>query len=81
MNANETDVREFIKKCVWAGVKSLAITVENNTARGDGKSFGPITDQEINMAILMKKLAIENSISYTVWHMWKDENKKRIEEG
>ena len=81
MNANEKDVYGFIDKCVWAGVKNIAITVENNSSHGNGLHFGQITDNEINMAILMKKLAIKHSINYSVWHMWKEDNKKKIEQG
>ena len=79
MNSNEKDITKFIEKCIEAEVKNIAITVENNTSHGDGSHFGKITDNEINMAILLKKLAEKNSIKCSVWHMWKEENQKKIE--
>lgn len=81
MNSNPEDITKFVEKCVESGVRHIAITVENNTSHGDGKNFGPITDNEINMAILLKKLAQKESINYSIWPMWKEENVKRIEAG
>ena len=41
--------------------------------------FGSIGEQKIKAAVLMKKLAAENSIEYSISHQWTEENKQKIE--
>ncbi len=79
MSANENDVRQFIEKCKKAGVKHIVIDCESNSANNPRSPFGNITDEIINLAILMKKLAIENNIAYEISYQWRDEHKQMIE--
>ena len=79
-NAYENDVRKFIEKCVESGVKNVVIDCEANSVTGIIKPFGEITQDIVDLAILMKKLAVENNIKYEVSYQWKDEHKKQIEE-
>lgn len=79
MSANENDVRQFIEKCKEAGVKHIVIDCESNSANNPRSPFGNITDEIINLAILMKKLAIENNIAYEISYQWRDEHKQMIE--
>ncbi len=80
-SANENDVRKFIEKCIENGVKNIVIDCESNSANNPRSRFGAITQGIINLAILMKKLAIENNIKYEISYQWRDEHKKMIEEG
>ena len=78
-SANEIDVREFIRKCKECGVKHIVIDCESRSATAQIKPFGEITDEIVNLAILMKKLAIENNIKYEISYQWKDEHHNTIE--
>lgn len=81
-SANENDVRMFIQKCIESGVKNIVIDCESNSAANNPRCFwGNITEDIVNLAILMKHLAIENNIKYEISYQWRDENKKKIEEG
>ena len=79
-SANENDIRKFIEKCVECGVKNIVIDCESNSVTSPRKPFGEITQEIVELAILMKKLAIENNIKYEVSYQWKDEHKKQIED-
>lgn len=79
MSANETDVRKFIKKCIECGVKNIVIDCESTSVTSPVKPFGKITQEIVDLAILMKKLAIENGLKYEVSYQWKDEHKTMIE--
>ncbi len=79
MSANETDVRKFIKKCIECGVKNIVIDCESTSVTSPVKPFGEITQEIVDLAILMKKLAIENGLKYEVSYQWKDEHKTMIE--
>lgn len=81
MSANENDVKCFIEKCKNCGVKNIVIDAESNSVSNPRSPFGRITSEIIDLAVLMKKLAIENNIKYEISYQWNDENKKKIEEG
>ena len=81
LSANETDVREFINKCIDSNIKHIVIDCESNTANNPESVFGSVTEETVNLAVLMKKLAIENNISYEISYQWSEEYKKRIENG
>lgn len=78
MSANENDVRKFIEKCVECGVKNIVIDCESNSANNPKSPFGNITPEIIELALLMKKLAIENNIKYEISYQWKDEHKQLL---
>lgn len=81
-NANENDIRCFMQKCIESGVKNIVIDCESNSAANNPRCFwGPITDEIVQLAILMKKLAIENDIKYEISYQWRDEKKQKIEQG
>ncbi len=80
VSANENDVREFIKKCVEAGVKNIVIDCESNSANNPYSPFGNITPEIIELAVLMKHLAQQNNIKYEISYQWRQEHKKFIEE-
>lgn len=77
-NSNENDVRKFIKKCVENNVKNIVIDCESNSAHNERSPFGKITEETIKLAILMKKLAIENNLNYQISYLWKDEHRLYI---
>lgn len=79
-SANENDVRLFIKKCIESNVKNIVIDCESNSANNPRSPFGKITEEIIQLAILMKKLAIENNLNYQISYQWKEEDKIKIEE-
>ena len=79
-SANEIDVREFIKRCIDAGVKIIVIDCESSSANNPNSKFGNITQEILNLALLMKHLAIENNISYQLSYQWKEEHRRFIEE-
>ncbi len=80
MSANENDIRQFINKCVESGVKNIVIDCESNSANNPKISrFGAITNEIIDLAILMKHLAIENNIKYDISYQWRENHKKLIE--
>ena len=81
LSANELDIRKFIEKCIEYKVKNIVIDCESNSVSNPRKPFGEITLEIVNLAILMKKLAIENNIKYEISYQWSEENKKIIEEG
>lgn len=81
LSANEYDVREFINKCIDSGVKHIVIDCESNTAHNPKSIFGSITENMVNLAILMKDLAIANNIGYEISYQWPVEHKKKIENG
>ena len=81
MSANENDIRLFIEKCIECGVKNIVIDCESNSVSNPNSPFGKITPEIVELAILMKKLAIENNIKYEISYQWSEENKKRIKEG
>ena len=78
-SADENDIREFIKKCTECGVKHIVIDCESRSATAPIKPFGEITDEIVNLAILMKKLAIENNIQYEISYQWQDKHRITIE--
>ncbi len=80
MNSNEYDIRKFIAKCIESNIKKIVIDAEHNSSNGTFCKFGKIGEQELQMAILLKKLAQQNSIEYTLSHQWTNENIKIIEE-
>ncbi len=81
-SANEDDVRQFIQKCIDSGVKNIVIDCESNSAANNPRCiFGKITDEILNLAVLMKHLAIENNINYQISYQWREENKQKIEKG
>ncbi len=81
MSANENDIRQFINKCVEAGVKNIVIDCESSSANNPKTSrFGTITNEIIDLAILMKHLAVENNIKYDISYQWREEHKKLIED-
>ncbi len=77
-NANENDVRLFIQKCIEAKVKNIVIDCESNSVNNQKSPFGKITDEIIQLAILMKNLAIQNNINYQISYQWKEEDKNKI---
>ena len=79
LSANETDIREFIKKCLECNVKNIVIDCESNSANNPESIFGNINEDILNLAVLMKHLAIENKLNYQISYQWKDEHKKYIE--
>lgn len=79
MSANENDVRKFIEKCIECKVKNIVIDCESSSVTSPVKPFGGITQEIVDLAILMKHLAIENGIKYEVSYQWKDEHKTMIE--
>lgn len=79
-NANENDVRLFIDKCVSSGVKNIVIDCESESANNPEGKFGNITDEIVKLALLMKHLAVENSLNYEISYQWKENDKKYIEE-
>lgn len=79
MSANENDVRKFIEKCIEFGVKNIVIDCESSSVTSPIKPFGKITKEIVDLAILMKHLAVENGIKYEVSYQWKDEHKTMIE--
>ena len=81
LSANENDVRKFIEKCIDCGVKNIVIDCESNSVSNPRSKFGRITPEIVELAILMKKLAVENNIKYEISYQWSEENKKKIEEG
>lgn len=81
VSANEFDVRNFIKRCVKVGVQNIVIDCESNSANNPNSPFGNINQKIIDLAVLMKHLAIENNIKYETSYQWRDEHKKLIEEG
>ncbi len=80
-SANENDIRLFIEKCAKTGVKNIVIDCESNSVSNPYSPFGKITPEIVQLAILMKKLAIENKLKYEISYQWNEENKKIIEEG
>ncbi|MBQ9245206.1 radical SAM protein [bacterium] len=80
VSANETDIRKFIEKCVNSDVKNIVIDCESKSANNPNSQFGKITQDIVDLAVLMKHLAIENNINYQISYQWKDEHKKYIEE-
>ncbi len=80
LSANENDIRQFIEKCCYSGVKHIVIDCESNSANNPQSPFGRITEEIIQYAVLMKNLAKENNINYEISYQWKDEHKKIIEE-
>ena len=80
-SVNENDIRSFINKCIECGVKNIVIDCESNSANNQISSFGKITEEIVNLAILMKNLAIENHLNYEISYQWSEKNKKTIEEG
>ncbi len=78
MSANENDVRKFIEKCIECGVQNIVIDCESNSANNPKSPFGNITPEIIELALLMKKLAIENNIKYEISYQWKDEHKQLL---
>lgn len=79
-SANEKDVRLFIQKCIDSKVKNIVIDCESNSENNPQSPFGIISDDIINLAILMKKLAVQNNLNYQISYQWKQEHKKIIEE-
>ncbi len=79
-NANENDVKLFIQKCINAKVKNIVIDCESNSANNPKSPFGKINEEIIQLAILMKKLAIQNNINYQISYQWNEKHKKFIEE-
>ena len=79
LSANENDVRKFIERCIDCGVKNIVIDCESNSVSNPRSKFGRITPEIVELAILMKKLAIENNIKYEISYQWSEENKKIIE--
>ncbi len=78
LSANETDVVKFIDLCVESGVKNIVIDCETNSSRNPESTFGPITNDIVNLAILMKRLAVHNNINYEVSYQWSQENRDLI---
>lgn len=79
MNSNENDIRKFIEKCINAKIKKIVIDSEHYSSNGENSPFGKIGEQELNMAILLKKLAIENNIEYSISHQWIPAHREIIE--
>jgi len=79
-SANETDIRKFIEKCVQAGVKNIVIDCESNSVNNPRSPFGPITEDIVKYAVLMKHLAVKNGIKYQISYQWREEHRKYIEE-
>ena len=63
------------------GVKHIVIDCESNTANNPNSVFGHITEEMINLAVLMKNLAVENNIAYEISYQWPEKYKKQIENG
>lgn len=78
-NANENDVKLFIQKCINAKVKNIVIDCESNSVNNPRSPFGKINNEIVQLAILMKKLAIQNNINYQISYQWREEDKIRIE--
>lgn len=81
MSAKENDIRKFIEKCIECNVKNIVIDCESNSVNNPYSPFGQITKEIVDLAILMKNLAIENNINYQISYQWSEKNKKSIEEG
>ena len=79
MNKNEKEIRLFIQKCIESGVKNIVIDCESNSANNPRSIFGNITDEIVQLAVLMKKLAIENNLNYQISYQWREEHRKIIE--
>lgn len=60
--------------------KNIAIDCETNSANNPRSPFGKINEEIIQLAILMKKLAIQNNINYQISYQWNEKHKKFIEE-
>ena len=80
MSAKEADVRKFIEKCIECGVKNIVIDCESNSANSKRSPFGPINEEILKLAVLMKHLAEENNINYQISYQWRGEHKHYIEE-
>lgn len=78
-NANENDVKLFIQKCIESKVKNIVIDCESNSVNNSRSPFGKINNEIVQLAILMKKLAIQNNINYQISYQWREEDKIRIE--
>ena len=78
-NANENDVKLFIQKCINAKVKNIVIDCESNSVNNPRSPFGKINNEIVQLAIIMKKLAIQNNINYQISYQWREEDKIRIE--
>lgn len=79
LSANENDINKFIEKCIDSNVKHIVIDCESNSANNPKSPFGPIDDNIINLAVLMKNLAVKNNIQYEISYQWRDEHKNLIE--
>lgn len=78
-NANENDVKLFIQKCINAKVKNIVIDCESNSVNNPRSPFGKINNEIVQLAIIMKKLAIQNNINYQISYQWREEDKIKIE--
>lgn len=78
-NSNEKDVREFMERCVDCGVKIVVIDCESSTANNFGGQFGGVTQEMLNLAVLMKHLAVDNGIKYELSYQWREEHRQFIE--
>ena len=80
LSANENDVRQFIQRCAESGVKIIVIDCESSSANNPNSPFGNITQDILNLAVLMKHLAIENGITYQLSYQWQETHRNFIEE-
>lgn len=81
LNSDENEVRKFIEKCIETGVKNIVIDCESSSANDENCKFGRITEETVNLAILMKNLAIENNLNYQISYQWRSEHREMIEQG
>ncbi len=82
LNRHEDEIKEFINKCIWAGVKNIVIDCEMHSLNSIKKNelFTPIGQNEVDAAILLKKLALVNNINYEITRLWPQKYKNLIEE-
>ena len=80
VSANENDIRKFIEKCKNTNVKNIVIDCESRSENAAFSPFGKINKSILDLAVLMKHLAVENNINYQISYQWTDEHKKYIEE-
>ncbi len=79
MSANENDVRQFMTRCIEAGVKIVVIDCESGSANNPESQFGCITQEILDLAVLMKHIAVDNGIKYELSYQWRNEHREYIE--
>ena len=79
LSANENDVRMFMERSIDAGVKIVVIDCESSSANNPESPFGNITQEMLELAVLMKHIAIDNGMKYELSYQWREEHRQYIE--